>query len=95
MGTAQASTTIAATPRAVGAWHRDGSGLSALAGPRYDLIAGIVLAAILVPQGMAYAELAGVPAVNGLYTTIACLIGYARSVRRGFWCSAPIRRWHR
>ncbi len=44
---------------------------------RSDLIAGVVLAAILVPQGMAYAELAGVPAVNGLYTTIACLIGYA------------------
>ena len=36
-----------------------------------------MLAAILVPQGMAYAELAGVPAVNGLYTTIACLVGYA------------------
>ena len=44
---------------------------------RSDLIAGIVLAAILVPQGMAYAELAGLPPVNGLYTTIACLIGYA------------------
>jgi high affinity sulfate transporter 1 len=36
-----------------------------------------VLAAILVPQGMAYAELAGLPAVTGLYTTVACLIGYA------------------
>jgi high affinity sulfate transporter 1 len=44
---------------------------------RYDLVAGVVLAAILVPQGMAYAELAGVPAVTGLYTTVACLIGYA------------------
>jgi high affinity sulfate transporter 1 len=44
---------------------------------RSDLVAGIVLAAILVPQGMAYAELAGLPAVNGLYTTVACLIGYA------------------
>ena len=44
---------------------------------RSDLIAGIVLAAILVPQGMAYAELAGLPPVNGLYTTIACLVGYA------------------
>lgn len=42
-----------------------------------DVIAGAVLAAILVPQGMAYAELAGLPAVNGLYTTIACLVGYA------------------
>ena len=44
---------------------------------RADLVAGVVLAAILVPQGMAYAELAGLPAVTGLYTTIACLVGYA------------------
>lgn len=44
---------------------------------RADLVAGLVLAAILVPQGMAYAELAGLPAVTGLYTTIACLAGYA------------------
>src|SRR5215471_8723224 len=44
---------------------------------RSDLVAGLVLAAILVPQGMAYAELAGLPAVTGLYTTIACLAGYA------------------
>ena len=36
-----------------------------------------MLAAILVPQGMAYAELAGLPAVTGLYTTVACLVGYA------------------
>ena len=44
---------------------------------RADLVAGLVLAAILVPQGMAYAELAGLPAVTGLYTTIACLVAYA------------------
>ena len=44
---------------------------------RSDVTAGLVLAAILVPQGMAYAELAGLPGVTGLYTTIACLIGYA------------------
>jgi high affinity sulfate transporter 1 len=44
---------------------------------RFDLVAGIVLAAILVPQGLAYAELAGLPAVTGLYTTIACLVVYA------------------
>jgi high affinity sulfate transporter 1 len=44
---------------------------------RSDVVAGIVLAAILVPQGMAYAELAGLPAVTGLYTTIACLVAYA------------------
>ena len=44
---------------------------------RPDIVAGLVLAAILVPQGMAYAELAGLPPVTGLYTTIACLVGYA------------------
>jgi len=44
---------------------------------RPDLVAGVVLAAILVPQGMAYAQLAGLPPVTGLYTTIACLLGYA------------------
>src|SRR6476619_1314517 len=44
---------------------------------RADLVAGLVLAAILVPQGMAYAELAGLPTVTGLYTTITCLVGYA------------------
>jgi high affinity sulfate transporter 1 len=44
---------------------------------RPDLVAGLILAAILVPQGMAYAELAGLPAVTGLYTTVACLVGYA------------------
>jgi high affinity sulfate transporter 1 len=44
---------------------------------RPDVVAGVVLAAILVPQGMAYAELAGLPPVTGLYTTIGCLIGYA------------------
>jgi high affinity sulfate transporter 1 len=44
---------------------------------RPDVVAGLILAAILVPQGMAYAELAGLPAVTGLYTTVACLVGYA------------------
>jgi high affinity sulfate transporter 1 len=44
---------------------------------RPDLVAGIVLAAILVPQGMAYANLAGLPPVTGLYATVGCLVGYA------------------
>jgi len=42
-----------------------------------DLVAGLVLCALLVPQGMAYAELAGLPAITGLYTTIVCLLAYA------------------
>ena len=42
-----------------------------------DLVAGLVLTALLVPQGMAYAELAGLPPITGLYTSILCLLGYA------------------
>lgn len=42
-----------------------------------DLIAGIALGVVMIPQGMAYAELAGLPAVTGLYATIAAIIGYA------------------
>jgi high affinity sulfate transporter 1 len=44
---------------------------------RSDVVAGLVLTALLVPQGMAYAELAGLPPITGLYTTILCLVGYA------------------
>src|SRR6516162_8840189 len=42
-----------------------------------DIIAGVVLSTLLVPQGMAYAELAGLPPITGLYTSILCLLGYA------------------
>lgn len=42
-----------------------------------DLVAGIVLSTLLVPQGMAYAELAGLPPITGLYTTVVCLVAYA------------------
>jgi high affinity sulfate transporter 1 len=42
-----------------------------------DLVAGVVLSTLLVPQGMAYAELAGLPPITGLYTSAMCLLGYA------------------
>jgi len=42
-----------------------------------DVVAGLVLTALLVPQGMAYAELAGLPPITGLYTSIVCLVAYA------------------
>src|SRR4026208_2292482 len=44
---------------------------------RADGVAGRVLSSLLVPQGMAYAELAGLPPITGLYTSVLCLIGYA------------------
>jgi high affinity sulfate transporter 1 len=43
---------------------------------RRDVVAGVVLAALLVPQGMAYAVLAGVPPVTGLYATLVPLVVY-------------------
>src|ERR1700753_1577579 len=43
---------------------------------RKDVVAGLILTALLVPQGMAYAELAGLPPITGLYTSILCLVGY-------------------
>src|SRR5881227_2498587 len=42
-----------------------------------DVVAGLVLTTLLVPQGMAYASLAGLPAITGLYTSVLCLLGYA------------------
>lgn len=44
---------------------------------RGDVIAGITVAAYAVPQLMAYAELAGLPAVVGLYAVMVPLVVYA------------------
>ena len=44
---------------------------------RADLFAGVTIFALLVPQGMAYGELAGVAPVVGLYTAIGALVGAA------------------
>jgi high affinity sulfate transporter 1 len=42
-----------------------------------DIIAGLVLTAVLIPVGMGYAEAAGLPPVHGLYATIVPLTIYA------------------
>lgn len=42
-----------------------------------DLVAGLVLTAILVPTGMGYAEAAGLPDIYGLYATIVPLVAYS------------------
>ncbi len=44
---------------------------------REDVTAGLALTALLVPQGMAYAQLAGLPPITGLYTSVMCLVAYA------------------
>jgi high affinity sulfate transporter 1 len=44
---------------------------------RRDVVAGIVLTAVLVPAGMGYAEAAGLPPIYGLYATIVPLSVYA------------------
>jgi MFS superfamily sulfate permease-like transporter len=44
---------------------------------RQDVVAGLVLTAVLVPVGMAYAEAAGLPPITGLYATLVPLIAYA------------------
>jgi MFS superfamily sulfate permease-like transporter len=43
----------------------------------HDVTAGVVLATILVPVGIAYAEASGVPGIYGLYATIVPLLAYA------------------
>jgi sulfate permease, SulP family len=44
---------------------------------RADVIAGLTLWGILVPEGIAYAGLAGAPVQAGLYTLLASLVTYA------------------
>ncbi len=51
--------------------HRDGPAV------RSDLVAGLTVAAYLVPQVLAYAELAGLAAVAGLWAAVAALAAYA------------------
>ena len=55
---------------------------------RADFIAGLTVALILIPQSMAYAQLAGLPAYYGLYaallpTMIAAFFGSSRQLATG------------
>jgi len=55
---------------------------------RYDFIAGITVALVLIPQSMAYAQLAGLPAYYGLYAAflppiIASLFGSSNQLATG------------
>lgn len=63
-------------------WTRWVPGLTTLRGYeaawlRQDMAAGLVLATMLVPVGIAYAVASGVPGIYGLYATIVPLLAYA------------------
>jgi sulfate permease, SulP family len=44
---------------------------------RFDLLAGLTTAAVVVPQAVAYASLAGLPVQVGLYVAIVPMVAYA------------------
>jgi sulfate permease, SulP family len=44
---------------------------------RWDLLAGLTTAAVVVPQAVAYASLAGLPVEVGLYVAIVPMVAYA------------------
>lgn len=44
---------------------------------RFDLVAGLVAAAVVLPKAMAYATVAGLPVAVGLYTALVPMIIYA------------------
>src|SRR6516162_2977297 len=42
-----------------------------------DVLAGLALWAVMVPEGMAYSSIVGVPPIMGLYTIVPALVAYA------------------
>ena len=44
---------------------------------RFDLVAGITAAAVVIPKAMAYATIAGLPVETGLYTALIPMVIYA------------------
>ena len=73
-------------PGRVGTSHRRSPTLVPLAGQlrsydrawlRSDLVAGVTVAALIVPKNLGYAGIAGIPLQNGLYAAAAGAILYA------------------
>lgn len=48
---------------------------------RNDLMAGVTTAAVVIPQAMAYATLAGLPLEVGLYASLTPMVVYALFAR--------------
>jgi sulfate permease, SulP family len=56
---------------------------------RFDLVAALSVWALLVPQGIAYASIAGVPAQYGLYAALGSAIGYGLFATAGQVVTGP------
>jgi sulfate permease, SulP family len=57
---------------------------------RGDVAAGLTVAVMLIPQGMAYANLAGMPPVTGLYAAIVGIVAYAVLGTSGSLAVGPV-----
>ena len=57
---------------------------------RSDLVGGITVAVMLIPQAMAYATLAGMPPVTGLYAALVPLVAYALFGTSGQLAVGPV-----
>src|SRR6187200_3406256 len=59
---------------------RDAAGAPRPAGTgalRFDAVAGLITAAVVIPKAMAYATIAGLPVQVGLYTALVPMVVYA------------------
>ena len=57
---------------------------------RKDVFAGIIVAVMIIPQGMAYALLAGIPPIYGLYAGLVPLIIYGMFGTSGQLAIGPV-----
>lgn len=57
---------------------------------RGDITAGLTVAVMLIPQGMAYATLAGMPPITGLYASIVGILVYALLGTSGALAVGPV-----
>lgn len=57
---------------------------------RGDVTAGLTVAVMLIPQGMAYATLAGMPPITGLYASIVGILVYALLGTSGALAVGPV-----
>jgi MFS superfamily sulfate permease-like transporter len=68
----------------------DWAKISTFSSLKLDLVSGVTVALVLIPQSMAYAQLAGMPVHYGLYASflppmIGAMLDRAASLQRARW----------